>query len=70
MRTFYLDKGDGEISFGIYAASPVEHSFTAQFSEMEVGVQMEVLVSRRHRFQTDCKQVSCNPKEMKFMMPK
>lgn len=37
MRTFHLDKGDGEISFGIYAASPVEHSFTAQFSEMEVG---------------------------------
>ena len=37
MRTFHLDKGDGEISFGIYAASPVDHSFTAQFSEMEVG---------------------------------
>ena len=37
MRTFHLDKGDGEISFGIYAASPVDHSFTAQFSEMKVG---------------------------------
>lgn len=37
MRTFHLDKGDGEISFGIYAASSVDHSFTAQFSEMEVG---------------------------------
>ena len=37
MRTFHLDNGDGEISFGIYAASPVDHSFTAQFSEMEVG---------------------------------
>ena len=37
MRTFHLDKGDGEISFGIYAASPVDHSFTAQFSEMEMG---------------------------------
>ena len=36
-KSFHLDKGDGEISFGIYAASPVDHSFTAQFSEMEVG---------------------------------
>ena len=36
MRTFHLDKGCGEIAFGIYAASPVDHSFTAQFSEMKV----------------------------------
>ena len=37
MRTFHMFKGDDEISFGIYAASPVDHSFTAKFSEMEVG---------------------------------
>ena len=30
------EKGCGEIAFGIYAASPVDHSFTAQFSEMKV----------------------------------
>jgi hypothetical protein len=37
MRAFHLFKGDGEISFGIYAASPIDHSFTAQFSQMEVS---------------------------------
>lgn len=37
MRAFHLFKGDGEISFGIYAASPVDHSFTARFSNMEMG---------------------------------
>lgn len=37
MRTFHMFKGDDEISVGIYAASPVDHSFTAKFSEMEVG---------------------------------
>ena len=37
MRTFHLFHGDGEISFGIYAASPVDNSFTAQFSDMEVS---------------------------------
>ncbi len=36
MRAFHLFHGDGEISFGIYAASPVDHSFTAQFSDMQV----------------------------------
>lgn len=36
MRAFHLFKGDGEISFGIYAASPIDHSFTAKFSQMEV----------------------------------
>lgn len=37
MRAFHLFHGDGEISFGIYAASPVNHSFTAKFTNMEVG---------------------------------
>lgn len=37
MRIFHLDRGDGEISFGIYAASPAGNSFTAQFSDMKVG---------------------------------
>lgn len=37
MRAFHLFKGDGEISFGIYAASPVDHSFTARFTNMEVS---------------------------------
>ena len=36
MRAFHLVKGDGEISFGLYAASPVDHSFTATFTEMKV----------------------------------
>lgn len=37
MRAFHLFHGDGEISFGIYAASPVDHSFTAKFTNMEVS---------------------------------
>ncbi len=37
MRAFHLFHGDGEISFGIYAASPVDHSFTAKFTDMEVS---------------------------------
>ncbi len=37
MRAFHLFHGDGEISFSIYAASPVDHSFTAKFSNMEVS---------------------------------
>ncbi len=37
MRAFHLFHGDGEISFGIYAASPSEHSFTAKFTDMKVG---------------------------------
>ena len=36
MRSFHLFHGDGEISFGIYAASPVNHSFTARFTEMKM----------------------------------
>ncbi len=36
MRVFHLFHGDGEISFGIYAASPGDHSFTARFSDMKV----------------------------------
>lgn len=37
MRTFHLFHGGGEISFGVYAASPVDNSFIAQFSNMEVS---------------------------------
>lgn len=37
MRAFHLFHGDGEISFGIYAASPIDHSFTARFTNMEMG---------------------------------
>lgn len=36
MRAFHLFHGDGEIAFGIYAASPVDHSFTARFTDMQV----------------------------------
>jgi regulation of enolase protein 1 (concanavalin A-like superfamily) len=36
MRIFHLVKGAGEISFGIYACSPLDSSFTAKFSEMEL----------------------------------
>lgn len=38
MRAFHLVHGDDEISFGIYAASPIKHSFTAKFSNFEVGL--------------------------------
>lgn len=37
MRVFHLFSGDGEISFGIYAASPGDHSFTAKFTDMKVS---------------------------------
>lgn len=37
MRILHLAKGDGEISFGIYAASPSNSSFLAKFSCMEVS---------------------------------
>ncbi|MBQ2668293.1 MAG: DUF1349 domain-containing protein [Clostridia bacterium] len=36
MRICHLFKGDGEISFGIYACSPEQSSFTATFSHFEV----------------------------------
>ena len=36
MRIFHLSHGDGEISFGIYAASPGNHSFTAKFTDMKM----------------------------------
>ena len=37
MRLFHMFKGDGEISFGIYACSPnKEGSFNASFSDMEL----------------------------------
>lgn len=37
MRVFHLFHGNGEISFGIYAASPGNHSFTAKFTNMKVS---------------------------------
>ena len=37
MRTFHLFHGSEEISFGIYAASPVDNSFTAQFSDITIS---------------------------------
>lgn len=36
MRISHLHEGDGEISFGVYACSPEDSSFTATFSEMEI----------------------------------
>ncbi|MCX4267893.1 MAG: DUF1349 domain-containing protein [Lachnospiraceae bacterium] len=36
MRICHLWKGDGEISFGVYACSPEESSFLAEFTDMQV----------------------------------
>lgn len=36
MRICHLWKGDGDISFGVYACSPEEGSFTAEFTNMQV----------------------------------
>ena len=36
MRICHLWKGDGEISFGVYACSPVEGSFRAEFTNMQI----------------------------------
>ena len=36
MRICHMWKGDGEISFGIYACSPEKSSFTAKFTHMEI----------------------------------
>lgn len=36
MRVLHMFKAENEISFGIYAASPIDHSFTAKFSNMEM----------------------------------
>lgn len=36
MRICHMYAGDGEISFGIYACSPEESSFTAVFSDMKI----------------------------------
>ncbi len=36
MRICHMKKGDGKISFGIYACSPEDSSFTAVFSNMEI----------------------------------
>jgi len=37
MRIFHLEKGAGEIQFGIYACSPEESSFRAVFSEFDIS---------------------------------
>jgi regulation of enolase protein 1 (concanavalin A-like superfamily) len=36
MRIFHLIKGAGEVSFGVYACSPLDSSFKARFSEMRL----------------------------------
>ena len=36
MRSCHMDAGADEISFGIYACSPEESSFTAVFSDMKI----------------------------------
>lgn len=36
MRICHLWKGDGKISFGVYACSPVEGSFRAEFTNMQI----------------------------------
>ena len=36
MRICHLHEGAGKIKFGIYACSPLESSFTAKFTEMEL----------------------------------
>jgi regulation of enolase protein 1 (concanavalin A-like superfamily) len=37
MRIFHLQKGAGEITFGLYACSPLDNNFTAKFSEMKLS---------------------------------
>lgn len=37
MRICHLQEGAGEIAFGIYACSPEASSFSAVFTEMEIG---------------------------------
>lgn len=37
MRICHLSKGDGVISFGVYACSPEDSSFTAKFSNFDFG---------------------------------
>ncbi|OJF94030.1 DUF1349 domain-containing protein [Alkalibacterium sp. 20] len=37
MRICHLEKGEGTISFGVYACSPEDASFKATFSEMTIG---------------------------------
>ncbi|WP_408072427.1 DUF1349 domain-containing protein [Butyrivibrio sp. JL13D10] len=36
MRICHMEKGGGEIQFGIYACSPEDSSFTAVFSDMQI----------------------------------
>lgn len=37
MRIFHMHRGNGDISFGIYACSPENSSFKAFFSNMDIG---------------------------------
>ena len=37
MRICHMWKGNGKISFGIYACSPEDSSFDAVFTNMEIG---------------------------------
>lgn len=37
MRICHLNEGQGEVKFGIYACSPEDSSFLAEFTEMHVG---------------------------------
>lgn len=37
MRIFHLNQGAGKICFGLYACSPMDYSFTARFSEMQLS---------------------------------
>ena len=36
MRVCHVIEGAGKISFGIYACSPEDSSFTAEFTDMEM----------------------------------
>lgn len=36
MRISHMFKGDGKITFGIYACSPEDSSFKAEFSHMKI----------------------------------
>lgn len=37
MRICHLDKGNGKIRFGVYACSPEQSSFKAEFSDFHFG---------------------------------
>ncbi len=38
LRMFHMEKCEGEISFGVYACSPGNSSFTAVFTEMDLKI--------------------------------